>query len=449
LALRATDPDGDPLTFSMPTAPPGMTIDPATGLVEWLPDTTRVGERQGVFAIVTDPSGEIGTVVFDVLVQNHPPYFLSSPPDQAVRGETLLYSPVTRDPDADALTFSLSGDVPAGMSVDADTGVLTWTPAPDQVGSFFVALQVADPFGLTNGQFFGVSVPNAAPVISSTPPGEAIRGQLYSYTPVATDPDGDPIEFSLPGTPVPGMSIDPVSGQIEWVPEPHQAGDFFVLLQASDPFAAVFHQTILIHVPNAAPVVTSTAITQATRDVLYEYDVEAMDADGDPITFSVASAPLGMTIDPVTGLIRWTPGPAQEGGSSVSVLVKDPSGALAVHSFAIDVPPVNDPPVITSLPVLTVDEDAPYLYPVTAQDPEFDQLTFSLVTAPVGMLIDPITGLVSWTPGESDVGANIVAVRVSDPGGLADVQQYVLQVRDLTPDPDPPVVALMTPAPDA
>ncbi len=33
--VKASDPDGDPLTYSLQSGPPGMTIDPSTGLVKW------------------------------------------------------------------------------------------------------------------------------------------------------------------------------------------------------------------------------------------------------------------------------------------------------------------------------------------------------------------------------------------------------------------------------
>lgn len=33
--IKASDPDGDHLTYSLKAAPPGMTIDPSTGLIRW------------------------------------------------------------------------------------------------------------------------------------------------------------------------------------------------------------------------------------------------------------------------------------------------------------------------------------------------------------------------------------------------------------------------------
>ena len=40
----------------------------------------------------------------------------------------------------------------------------------------------------------------------------------------------------------------------------------------------------------------------------------------------------------------------------------------------------------------------PYAYQVAARDPQSLPLTYSLVDGPPNMTIDPVTGLVSWTP---------------------------------------------------
>jgi len=54
-----------------------------------------------------------------------------------------------------------------------------------------------------------------------------------------------------------------------------------------------------------APVITSTPLTEIYSDETYAYDVQAV---GNPTpAFALLQAPAGMTIDPVTGLIGWTP----------------------------------------------------------------------------------------------------------------------------------------------
>ncbi|HCL90511.1 MAG TPA: hypothetical protein DHW70_04240 [Candidatus Atribacteria bacterium] len=52
---------------------------------------------------------------------------------------------------------------------------------------------------------------------------------------------------------------------------------------------------------NLSPTITSTPITLATVDVLYTYDVNATDPEGDTLTYSLIAPPEGMTIDPDTG----------------------------------------------------------------------------------------------------------------------------------------------------
>src|SRR5690606_34544301 len=74
--------------------------------------------------------------------------------------------------------------------------------------------------------------------------------------------------------------------------------------------------TISIDALNDAPQITSTAPTTATEGQLYEYVITVDDPDdannGTDLSFSLLTAPTGMTISP-TGVISWMPG---EGGAS-------------------------------------------------------------------------------------------------------------------------------------
>ena len=71
---------------------------------------------------------------------------------------------------------------------------------------------------------------------------------------------------------------------------------------------------IAIRTPNSAPQFTSTPVTTAATGVGYTYAAQASDPDaGDVFTFSLPTAPAGMTIDPNFGVIHWTPSAAQLG----------------------------------------------------------------------------------------------------------------------------------------
>lgn len=69
--VTATDPDaGDELTFALPTAPPGMTIDTARGVIAWTP--AQVGEVN-VTVRVTDCAGLFNEQSFAITVSEAPP----------------------------------------------------------------------------------------------------------------------------------------------------------------------------------------------------------------------------------------------------------------------------------------------------------------------------------------------------------------------------------------
>ena len=72
---------------------------------------------------------------------------------------------------------------------------------------------------------------NHPPKLNGTPPTGATVGVEYSYTPSASDPNNDPLTFSLDRPPA-GMIINPGTGKVQWVPS--QAGTYSITLQVTD-----------------------------------------------------------------------------------------------------------------------------------------------------------------------------------------------------------------------
>lgn len=69
---------------------------------------------------------------------------------------------------------------------------------------------------------------------------------------------------------------------------------------------------------NTAPVIVSTApTTPVSLGQTYNYSVQALDADGDPLQYSLATVPDGMTIDPTSGQLNWDTGTLGQWASSV------------------------------------------------------------------------------------------------------------------------------------
>src|SRR5262249_22012838 len=95
------------------------------------------------------------------------------------------------------------------------------------------------------------------------------------------------------------------------------------------------------------PTVSSTAVTSAEVGTAYSYDVQSSEEGSAGITYLLSTAPAGMTIDPNTGAITWTPTAAQVGSQNVVVQVVDAAGNGGTQTYAIAVTTTNDPPVAT------------------------------------------------------------------------------------------------------
>ena len=89
-------------------------------------------------------------------------------------------------------------------------------------------------------------------------------------------------------------------------------------------------------------------------DRQYLYQVQAVDADNEPLVYSLPTAPQGMQIS-ATGLITWNPGISQVGPHSVVVKVTDQRGAFDTQSFSLTVvDPRNKAPLVNAGPDQTI-----------------------------------------------------------------------------------------------
>jgi hypothetical protein len=176
---------------------------------------------------------------------------------------------------------------------------------------------------------------------------------------------------------------------------------------------------------NQAPTITSTPATQiGTECQLWSYQPVADDPEDDDLTWCLGgSPPAGMTIDPGTGLVEWTPGAGDAGSYTIRVQVGDPchpcetAAGTARQQFIITINDDGcceiDPPSITSSPGTAATEGVLYQYQVTADDPDSQGVEYCLDVAPPAMSIDG-NGLIEWTPGCEDAGMHAVVVKVGN-----------------------------------
>ena len=275
---------------------------------------------------------------------------------------------------------------------------------------------------------FTTAVGDAPPTIIPTPVTNATVGVAYTYAVKASDPNCDALTYSLTQFPA-GMSISATSGVIAWTPTAGQIGSHPVTVRVTDSNPSPATLSFIVNVStNSPPFVTSTPVVAAIEGAAYRYDVEADDENVNALTYALPEGPVGMSIDPATGLIDWTPSAIQTGSRAVTVRVTDVQGLFAEQSFNIMVAVANRVPQIISTPVISATAGTDYVYDVNATDANGDTLTYTLTQQPAGMAINPTTGLIAWTPTAIQAGNHAVTVRVSDPAGLFATQSLTVTV---------------------
>ena len=299
-----------------------------------------------------------------------------------------------------------------------------------------VEARVYDEAGLFDRQKFAVSMAdsNDEPTFTSAASSTAVFGQPYGFEFAVADPDrGDAHRFELVDAPA-GFDLNSRTGRI--VAEGLGEGLYTLQVQATDLSGAVAEQTHVVTVTpadNLAPVFETEAPGTVVGGETYRYDPVATDPDGDAVVYLLSRSQPGMTIDGVTGSIRWTPSLDAVGVYSAEVTALDTRGASSRQYFLIEVVDPhsgNQPPTITSTPGGAVYAGQRFSYQVTANDPDGDDLSYTLITSEAGMELTA-AGLFSWLPAIEWIGDTAIAeIAVSDGRGGEARQKLTLPVNE-------------------
>ncbi len=212
-------------------------------------------------------------------------------------------------------------------------------------------------------------------------------------------------------------------------------GNYDVIILGSNTVTLSLTVNPLPPVPNNAPVITSTPITQINEDAAYSYQVTATDADPeDVLSYSLTQNPSWLSIDSSTGLITGTaPDVDSDTDYTIIVMVSDGTDTdTQTYTLTVNnIVPGNNAPSITSSPVTEVYEEQSYSYNVDANDPDSDTLTYSLTQNPTWLSIDSSTGAITGTaPSVSQDIDYSITIQVSDGNGGSDTQTYILTVNN-------------------
>ena len=112
------------------------------------------------------------------------------------------------------------------------------------------------------------------------------------------------------------------------------AGGFDGNIDTFTVFNAAFDLPPDLRAGNQAPVVTSRPSGFAMNGEVFQYQIQASDPDGGKLLFELSQGPAGMTVDPATGLVRWTTTFASQ---RAKIAITDGQGGRVIHGIRITV----------------------------------------------------------------------------------------------------------------
>jgi hypothetical protein len=227
----ASDPDGDSLSFSIANKPAWASFDSATGTLSGTPPVGSADLYGGVTIGVSDGKLSATLAAFSIQVNEAPPALVAGPP--------TLASVDVVDSDI-VLSWTMEHAIPEGgydIFIDGtDTGPQYRTTATtvtigglDLTQSHCFSIESrytnTSEYYSSNQLCSEAQAANQAPVISGTAPTTAVVGVSYSFSPTASDADGDSLSFTVSNPPA-WASFDSQTGKLYGVPETADIGTY-------------------------------------------------------------------------------------------------------------------------------------------------------------------------------------------------------------------------------
>jgi len=225
---------------------------------------------------------------------------------------------------ATGVTWSVSsGALPAGLSLNKDTGVLSGTPT--QTGDAHIQIKASSG---TRSDVQTYTLPVVEPLRIAKPAAAAEVGIDFKL-PLAATGGRAPYTWSATGLPA-GLTLDTATGLVSGTPT--TAGAAAVKVSVKDALGLV--NTLDVSVPVAAPLtIVRRALPAATVGSAYSARLRIVGGVA-PRTWT-AKLPAGLRINARTGAISGTP--RRAGTARITVEVTDKLGAASTAVFRLKV----------------------------------------------------------------------------------------------------------------
>ncbi|RME57011.1 MAG: tandem-95 repeat protein, partial [Caldilineae bacterium] len=314
------------------------------------------------------------------------------------------------------------------VTIDPVTGVITYTPNSNFLGNDLFTYRVCDNDALCDTAQVNLTVyavPTAADDTAYTQKDVAVTIDVLLND---SDFDGYLVPSTVVTTTNPGhgsVNINTSNGEITYTPATGWTGTDSFIYQVCDNDSHCDTATVTVIVTTLIPpvAVDDHSATPVNTSITVQPLANDTDADGTIVVSSLVTvtnpADGVITIDSVTGSVTYTPTASFYGNDSFGYQVCDNDNLCDIGVVTISVldPPVaNDDSVNlgknTSLPVDVLAND-------TDADSALDATSVVTTSSPIhgNIVIDPVSGVITYTAVTDYVGTDGFGYRVCDVDG--------------------------------
>lgn len=346
----------------------------------WLVATTRTsaiytgapGGEYGFYSVAKDAAGNVQSraatadATTQVSLVNLPPVIAPVGERIIAEGSSLALQLTASDLDgpAEELSFRISSPV-AGITV-TDSGLLRWVTGESDGGTqadVTVTVTDAGSPAASASMIVRLTVPesNSPPRVLAIGPQSAEVGNLLSLRVPANDTDlpEQTLGFALAAGSPPGMTINPTTGGVNWMPKGEDAGRAYavrvIVTDSGNPAASSFAEfsVNVLTLPNRPPVFQPLPpllwlqLPASSPVLSRSVPVQASDADGDPISLSatlsgILNSPLfGTAAGSGSGIFSWDTRGIPSGTYRIPLSASDGKTATSA-SLVIRLEPDNE-----------------------------------------------------------------------------------------------------------
>ncbi len=444
LLLNDADPDGDDLIALHAGPPAHGIVSDLGGFFIYTPDPDFFGTDS--FTYYANDGSQNSTPILvniTVLPVNDAPIAAN---DAIVTNEdTPIGIPIlSNDTDVDdvldaTMIVLINSPSQGTLTINTTTGTVVYSPSLNYNGNDSFTYQVKDAAGAISNTATVTIVINP---VNDAPLANADFATTPEDTPVSipvlandTDVDSslDPTSLLVVTVPSNGQAVvQPSTGLIEYIPQENFTGiDSFTYTVKDSEGApsAPISVTVTVSPVNDIPVAVND---QASTNEDTPVDIDILDNDIDidndltPGSVVIATSPIHGTIaiNPVTGLVTYTPEADFAGNDSFTYTLQDPSGSTslpATISISVIEAPNLAPEAVDDGPIIN-SSLSPVIIDVLANDhdEDDDELTLISVTNPSSGTTEIIDGKVVYHPAGMTSGTVTFIYTVEDPSGLSD-----------------------------